>query len=283
MGLRRVACIRARFLLPALVALIVSACGSSSAPTRTIEPGWSCACATVPGPTGTPPPVTANEAASLAAKVVEMPAASSYLVNGPSNRLLWEVPSAGATAFVDAVTAEVLEVVFTDAMPARDVASITDDAALTAAEAFMSRVGPALTQATETTETIHRGGVPTIVVSWTDSGASLGSARRVFVNAEKGAVFAYVRSTLAFDPVVPVVGRTRASEVALALINWPGMSVTSAEWNLYFAADGSQVATWTVGMNEPSATQADVFIHGAVVSVDAASGATTIAKSDVGS
>jgi hypothetical protein len=275
--------LHARFLLPALLTLAFVGCGSAAVATFSLAPGASCACATQPGPTGTPPPVTSAEATTAAARIVQVPAKDTYLVNGPSNRLLWEVASAdGTTAFVDAVTAEVPYVVVVDAMADHDVASIADTAARTAAEAFMSRFGQTSLDGTETTETIHRGGVAAIVVSWTDSGASPNGGRRVFVNAETGAVFAYVRSEPAFDPVVPIVGKARASELAMALINWPGMNVTSAEWTLYFSPDGSQVATWTVGMNQPSATQADVFIHGAVVSVDAGTGATTILKSDTG-
>jgi hypothetical protein len=280
---------RTAVLLLALVPMALSGCSNCACtfapgpgPCGSVNAGASAACATQRGPTGTAPPVSADEAASQAAKALGEPATSSFLVDGPSNRLLYEVTAADGTAFVDAVSGAVLEVVLADAMPVHDAATITEGDARAAAEAFMFRAGWRLGGLAESAEQLHRAGVAAFQVSWTDPTASPAATLRVFVNAETAAVFAYVDAFLWFDPLVPVVGMARATEIALAAVNSPGMTATSAEWSLYFAQGGAQIASWTVGMGEPSATQANVFVHGAVVSVDAASGEATIMKSDVG-
>jgi hypothetical protein len=46
-----------------------------------------------------------------------------------------------------------------------------------------------------------------------------------------------------------------------------------------FTASDSQVSTWSIGLGVPSATQADVYEHGALISVDAVTGQATIVKS----
>ena len=270
-----------RFLLPALLAVAFVGCGSAAVATLTLLPGASCACATQPGPTGTPPPVTATEAESAVTKVAHLPARFTDLVHGPADRLMWQVSSAGSIGFVDAVTGELLEVVIEDAMPDHDVVSISESAARTAAETLVTRAGLTPVGSAATT-TLHRGGVAAIQVAWTDATASPGNSWLVFVNAESGSVFAFVSSSPSFDPVVPVVGKVRAGELALAAVNWPGMTVEAADWGLYFALDGSQLSTWIIALGEPSSTQADVYIHGAAVEVNAVSGATTIMKSDTG-
>jgi hypothetical protein len=288
-GMRRAQGIPARFLLLAVVPLVVSSCyvvcGCTTPPwpNETPYPGSSCACATRAGLTGTPPPVGADEATTHAERIAGVTFRSSDLTQGPSNRLLYELAATDATAFVDAESGAVLEVILTDALPVHDTAAITEGEARAAAEAFMSRAGWQLGGLTESAEQLHRAGVAAFQVSWTDPTASPAATLRVLVNAETAAVFACVDAFLWFDPLVPVVGRARATEIALAVVNSPGMIVTSAEWTTYFQADGLQLSTWTVGLGEPSATQADVFVHGAVVSVDAATGEATIMKSDVGS
>jgi hypothetical protein len=64
----------------------------------------------------------------------------------------------------------------------------------------------------------------------------------------------------------PIVGRDRATELAIAALGVPGETVTSAELAIDFAT-GSQASAWQVS------------VGGETVRVDAASGLASIAGS----
>jgi hypothetical protein len=68
------------------------------------------------------------------------------------------------------------------------------------------------------------------------------------------------------------------SRTSIAALGVPGDQATSAELSIDFST-GSQASAWQIGLGVPSATQADVFEHGALVRIDAITGEATIIKS----
>jgi hypothetical protein len=178
-------------------------------------------------------------------------------------------------AFVDAVSGSVVEVILEDRMPSGAATSVSGAGALATAELFLQqRMGDSGFIASF--RAINQAGVSAYLVTWSDSAgvAKLEAA----VNAATGDVFAYADLRSGVNVNLPLIGRARATELAIAAMGIPGETVTSGE----FATDlstGSQVSTWNVGLGVPTATQADVFEFGALISVDAVSGETTIVKS----
>jgi hypothetical protein len=235
----------------------------------------SCGCATAADVNWTPPPVTAAEAAIYAAKIAGLPSMTADLTIGPGGRSLYFATAPDTVAFVDAVSGSVVEVILEDRMPSGATTSVSGAGALATAELFLQQhMGD--TGLIASSRAITQAGVSAYLVTWSDSAgvAKLEAA----VNAATGDVFAYADLRSGVSVNLPLIGRARATELAIAAMGIAGETVTSAE----FATDlstGSQVSTWNVGLGVPTATQADVFEFGALVSVDAVSGETAIVKS----
>ncbi|MGD0248429.1 MAG: hypothetical protein ABSB75_05175, partial [Candidatus Limnocylindrales bacterium] len=96
--------------------------------------------------------------------------------------------------------------------------------------------------------------------------------------ASSGVAFVFLDLRMQLSLALPIVGRDRASELAIAAFGVPGETVTSADLTIDFYT-GSQRSVWAVGLGVPTPTQADVFEHGALVSVDAVTGLATVVKS----
>ena len=141
----------------------------------------------------------------------------------------------------------------------------------------MLRAGMDTEAFSESVQLIRQAGVATYEVEWKESGTQAGKFD-VWVNASTGSVFAFVDLRMQLNLTAPVLGQERATGLAIAALGIPGETVTSAELAITFAA-GSQQSLWEVGLGVPTATQADVFEHGALVSVDAVTGETTTIKS----
>jgi len=237
----------------------------------------SCACSSPPS-AGTPPPVTAEEAAANVERLAGVTGTTAELAGDLNGRLMYRVTGSGVVAYVDAVSAAVVEVVFPDSLPNTPAASVTEAQARAAAEAFLRRTGLDTSSLAESSELLQRAGVAAHSVEWREPGGT-GSPRFVIdVNAASGTVFAYEDLRVPLSLTLPTVGRTRATQLALAAITTPGEQILSAELTTAFATSG-QEWTWTVGLGVPTATQSDVYEHGAVVSIDAVTGETTITKS----
>jgi hypothetical protein len=234
----------------------------------------TCACASTPDPNWTPPPIGAEEAAIYAAKAAGVPLMSAQLVVGLSGRSLYQATAADAVAIVDAESGMVLEVVLTDLMPNDATASVAAVDAQTSAEAFVHRAGLTTEGFTVSVRTTRQGGIAAHEVAWNEP-----TKFEAFVNASTGAVFAFVDLRMQLNLTAPLIGRDRATQLAIAALGVPGETVTSADLTIDFTASDSQVSTWSVGLGVPSATQADVYEFGGLVSVDAVTGQTTIVKS----
>jgi len=114
------------------------------------------------------------------------------------------------------------------------------------------------------------------VVAWSDAG------RRqivVSVNGKTGAVASFVDLRGGANLIAPVIAREAAGPRALAAIDLVGEQVLSTEFLVTFDATGAQRSVWSIGLGVPSPTEANVYLNGALVEVDAFSGQTTVVKS----
>jgi uncharacterized membrane protein YkoI len=260
--MKRVGVILAGAILLALLPFGVSGCAIT------------CGCSSTPDPNWTPPPITADEAATYAAKAAGAPFISAQLRGGLSGRPFYEADAANAVAFVDAESGLVLEVVLEDRMPNDDAVSVARADAQTAAEAFLHRTGMSTEGFTESAQVVHQAGIAAYEVDWNDP-----TKFQILVNASSGSVFAFVDLRMQLNLIAPIVGQARATDLAVAALGVPGETVTSVDLTIDFTASGSQVSAWAIGLGVPTATQADLYEHGALVSVDAVTGQATIVKS----
>jgi hypothetical protein len=235
----------------------------------------SCACAASADPNWTPPPTTAEQAAVYAAKIAGLPSMSVDRSVGPDGRTIWLATAPNAVAFVDAISGTVIEVVLEDRMPVDARVSVSGSEALADAQLFVGW-NQGDTGLVASYRAINQAGVAAYLVTWSDAA---GVARvRAEVNASTGDVFAYADLRPQIEVSLPLIGRARATELAIAALGIPGETVTSAELSIDISAS-PQTSTWGVGLGVPTATQADVFEKGAYVQVDALTGETTIVKS----
>jgi hypothetical protein len=235
----------------------------------------ACACTTPPtlDPNWTPPAVSADQAATYAAKFADVPSMEAGLVSPPTGPAYYLATDTGtaAVALVDPSSGSVTRTVRADLMPNDESLSIGDSTARSAAEAFLGRVGLSAEGFSATIETVRVAGVAAYRVDWHD-GSGL-AAFQVLVNGSTAAVFAYADLRAPGGPALPVVGRGRASALAIATFGDPGETVIDAE----FAIDGGHWL-WQVGMGVPSVSDPEVFERGGYLTVDAVSGEVTIVK-----
>jgi hypothetical protein len=235
----------------------------------------ACGCASTPDANWTPPPVTAGEAAIYAAKIAGLPSMSADFTVGPGGRSFYLATAPNAVAFVDAVSGYVVEVVLEDRMPNDAKVSISGVGALAVAQVFVQR-SMDVTGLVGSSRAINQAGVSAYLVTWSDTSGV--AELEIGVNASTGDVFAYADFRPQINVAPPMIGRARATELAIAAMGIPGETATSAELTIDFTT-GSQVSAWDVGLGVPTATQADVFEHGALIRVDAVTGEATIVKS----
>jgi hypothetical protein len=204
---------------------------------------------------------------------------SAQLGGGLAGKPFYQATATDIVAVVDAESGDVLEVVLEDRMPSNATVSMTSGDARTAAEGFLQHAGLSDEGFVESVQVVNRGGVAAYEVLWKDTSATAAPRFQVLVNASTGAAFAFVDLRMQLKLTAPLVGKGRATDLALAAVDIPGEAAISADLLISFPASGSQESVWQVGMGVPTATQADVYEHGALVSVDAVTGQATIVKS----
>ena len=244
----------------------------------------ACGCLTPPPlPSGTYPTISATEAALVASRAAALPGMTAVPIGGPDGEAFFQATAPGTTALVEGYHSAVLEVFFEDRMPNDATGSASTAQALAAATAFIDAIDPSLLRnlasgTTPTVELIRVAGVAAYDTKWTEGPPSKSPTFEVMTNASTALVFAYVDRRVYTRLATPVVGRERATQLAIAAMGVPGETVTSAELTIEFVAESQQLA-WQVGLGVPTATQADVFEQGALISIDAATGEATIVKS----
>lgn len=180
-----------------------------------------------------------------------------------------------AVAFVDGHSGQVLEALRIDRLPSEAGVSVDSAAAQRSAADYLVDAGLAAAVSSVSVRHIDRAGAGAFEADWTPADGS--TPYRVFVNATTAEVFGFAAlndGALA----MPVIGRSRAIELAVAELGVPGETVTSAELTVDCPAGDSPKAIWAIGLGVPTATQADVFENGAYVTVDAVTGQATIVK-----
>ena len=245
----------------------------------------ACGCTSTPDPNWTPPPISAQEAAVYASKFAgyaatlgDMPGMTASPTGGPNGRSFYIATAANTVVLVAAISGMVVEVLLEGRMPDDATASASTADARTAAEAFMGRTGMSTDGLTESVQAVRGAGVAAYQVEWKQAGGMQDAQFEVLVNASTGSVFAFVDQRMQLNVSAPMVGQGRATELAIAALGVPGDQATSAELSIDFST-GSQASAWQIGLGVPSATQADVFEHGALVRIDAITGEATIIKS----
>ncbi len=148
----------------------------------------------------------------------------------------------------------VLEVVLTDQMPS-DATVATGANPQPAAEGFLARAGLSTEGLTESGRLMQQAGVAYYDVTWKDQTATATPKFQVLVNASTQTAFAFVDLRPQLNLTAPIVGRSRATEMAIAAIGVPGETVTSAEFGLDFGSGDTQVWAWSIGLGVPTATQ----------------------------
>jgi len=257
--MRRFAWLLAGAVVLSLLPVTVSGCSVTCGCTATADPNW------------TPQPITAQQAAFYAAKVagrasgtIDDPSMSAVPISGPNGRDFYQATAADFVALVDSTSGSVVEVVLEDQLPNDAIVSASASDARTAAEAFMQRAGN-LEGLSESAQVVRRAGVAAYEVQWNPAEKDA-TTFVVWVNPSSGSVFAFIDLRMQLNLTAPIVGRERATALAITALGVPGETVTSAELAIDFTT-GSQSSVWQVG-----------FVS-RTVRVDAVTGETTVVKS----
>jgi hypothetical protein len=250
-------------ILLALVPLIVAGCCNCVPPT--------------PGPT-----LSAAQAAAAAASAAAVPSIDVELVDGQDGGCYYRATSDGAVVVLDA-WGKVEELVLLDQMPVDDTVSASSDQALAAARALLSHEGFSDTSIPDypTVTGVHQGGVATLRVDYSwyapdDSQRASNIDFSVMVNAKTGAAFAWDLLKKVPNLHVPVIGRARAVEIALAKFAPSGGQVPSARMTLDFRG-GDPHSVWLVELGASGAAPSGI-LPPATVGVDAVTGEATIER-----
>jgi hypothetical protein len=261
-----------------LIGLIGCSAAVATGAVQSLSP--SCACATMTShETGwtpsAPPPLPISTAESKTAKFSGVPMKVDGEWFDLGDRVVIRTTGNGATAMVDGNSGEVIVAVRTDLLPDTGEPVATAAQSESTAAAYLRSVSLTPDGLTAQTRLLPAGLGSAFEVTFT--GASDPAPRyRLFVNAMSGKVFAFEIGTFT-EAGVPVVGRVEAIRRAQAAIPEHGQLVLSADlqfdtWSI------TPTWTWQIGLGVPTATQADVFQGGGYVTVDAASGETTVVK-----
>jgi hypothetical protein len=235
----------------------------------------SCGCAATPthGPNWTPTPrlpISADEAAARASRFAGtsfLPAPNWALISG---RFIYQPSGDGVFAFVDGNSGAVLEVVLEKQLPDSDTASVSAEAALGAAEAFLSRGGATADGLAAQTQLVRGAAVAYYDVTWSAPGAGK-IALEVRVNASSRAVFAYRDLRSGTELTAPMVGHAAAIRLAQESIYASGETPDAPEMQdpdlqAYLDSPDGHAWTWLVGFPD------------GVLFVDAVTGEVSVGK-----
>ena len=248
-------------ILLALVSLFVAGCCGCVPPT--------------PGPT-----LSAAQAAAAAASAAAVPSMSAELVDGQNGACYYRAASDGAVVVMDA-WGYVEELVHLDQMPVDDTVSASSDQALAAARALLSHESDSSISEYPTVTEVHQGGVAALRVDYSlyapnDSGRPWNIDYSVMVNAKTGAAFAWDLLKKVPNPHVPVIGRARAMEIALAKYAPFSGQVPSARMTIDFQG-GDPHSVWLVEFGASGPAPSGI-LPPATVDVDAVTGEATIER-----
>lgn len=242
----------------------------------------TCACASTPDPSWTPPPMTAQEATAAVAKFAsgrtgELPsgleASLSYSrTDSGRNHPLYMVNGPTVGAAIDAQSGTVIVLVLVDSLPNSNDVLVASDKAQAAAASFLSDRGRDTTGRVATTELRAGGATSVYLVSWVGRGSDA-AGLSASVNPSSGKPFGFIDGPSEIQMVMPTIGAHAAGKLALVAVSTPGQVVVSADFRFDL-----EHPSWDISLALPHPTASAAPEHGAFVSVDAVSGATTVAK-----
>lgn len=248
--------------------MVVAVLASCSVPVG-VGPQPSCACASLQ--TQVPWPISEAAARQSALTVL---ASLDPEVGRASQEPVHVLIATGRDGFalIDGDAGTVVEVVFWPALPGSGTRNIAPRQALGAAAAFLA-AHPDLRATGTANVTEPTPGLD--LVTWVDAGAA---SAEIAVNADTGAVASFVDLRSHSGLVAPSLSADAATVLAIAAFGVAGEQGLSPELRVEIDAAGRQRTIWSIGLGVPSATQADVYLSGGVVEVDAATGEATVVK-----
>jgi hypothetical protein len=229
-----------------------------------------CACASL----GSEAPWPVSEQRAIAAARPYLSAGDIGLErSGTSGHRLYVLTAPGGLVLIDGETGSDLEAAFWAAMPDTAQRTIPADAATRNATDFLRLHSIDVAGLTPAVDASSEVGMD--LVAWSDAG---GARVMVAVNAATGDVASFTDLRSGVRLVAPTLTRAAAEPRALAVLDVAGEQVLSGDVRVEFDATGTQRSVWSFGLGVPSSTQADVYLDGAVVEVDAHSGEATVVK-----
>jgi hypothetical protein len=221
-------------------------------------------------------PGTSPASAQCVTVSVEQAVAAAKRVSGRSDLTasrhgsFYDADDSNTETLVDSLTGAVDEVVFVSDLPETGAVSVTADAAQAAAGTFMQKAGYSVTGLTVSVTQVQPAGVSSYQVSWKDPSAS-DDDFDVFVNADSGAVFAFLDRRQGVALVAPLIGQTTATNLATAAIRAPATLWSLATLTLGFDSDSIWSLTYGVPDSSPGAADPTAW-HNIWAGVDAVSG-----------
>jgi hypothetical protein len=134
----------------------------------------------------------------------------------------------------------------------------------------MQKAGYSVTGLTISVTQVQAAGVSSFQVSWKDPSAS-DNDFDVFVNADSGAVFAFLDRRQGIGLVAPLIGQTAATNLATAAIRAPTTLWSTAVLFLGFDSDSVWSLTYGAPDSSPGAANPTAW-HNIYATVDAVSG-----------
>lgn len=229
-----------------------------------------CACV----PTGSPEPTwPVSEARAIATAGTYLTSGDVSLATAPApDHRLYVLTSPAGVAIVDGESGAALEAAFWAAMPSGG-RTISATRAMGAAGDFLRAHGIAVDGLAAAVDEKGQPGMDLVV--WSDAGQA---NVVVAINAATGEVASFVDLRSGVSLVAPTITGQAAAPRALAVVDVAGEQILGVEFRVEFDAAGRQRSVWSVGLGVPSPTEADVYLDGALVEVDANSGQATIVK-----
>jgi hypothetical protein len=200
------------------------------------------------------------------------------LIGGHEGPPLYSAEGSGALALVDGQSGSVLALVLADSVPNDATVTVSSAEARTATIARAAAAGYYPTGREVSDRLARSAGTAVYEVEWLAPGTGTPEFA-VSVNPSTGQAFGLLDLRAQISTRLPVVGRGRASGLAIDALGISGETVLSAELGLDLPRSGMVGFAWTVALGIPTATQADVIESGGLISIDALTGAATIIKS----
>ena len=260
---------RIRGIAATLMVGVAGVTASCSGPLG-VGPEPSCACASLQ--TEVPWPVSAASAKQAALEVL---GAIDIELGRSSQEPVHVFIASGHDRFalIDGDTGKVAEIVIWPALSVGGTPRISprqaQDAAIAFLESHPDLRAPGTANITTSTSGLDH-------VTWIDAGAT---SAEITINTDTGTVASFVDLRAHSGLVAPILAADAAMALAIAAFAVPGEQATSQpEFRVEIDPSGRQRTIWSIGLGIPSATEADVYLQGGLVEVDAATGATSIVK-----